>query len=177
MNSKGPWPTGANGESPIDSESIVDSEAARLRDLRCMERLEDDLNASAREFSGRAARRRSTRRNSPTEEIEHLADELQRHVFDLIVPLQTTRDLNLHAFDAAEDAARELARTLKGSTLLPRKCLHLLDMAAQTLESAALYAKDSAFVQQMAMALRGTLTLIIWGECHDDYKSRASRLR
>jgi hypothetical protein len=116
-------------------------------------------------------------RKPPTEEIDRVADELQRHIFDLIVPLQNARIIDARAFDAAEEAARKLARLLKGNALLPRKSLHVLDMATQSLEAAALFAKDSAFVQQMAQTLKGTLTLIIWGECHEDYKGPSGRFR
>lgn len=163
-------------ETPQDTETGLDAESARIHDHRRAEKLKEDLAAPNRDMPKRAAGKKNKNKKPPKDEIEHAADELQRHIFDLIVPLQTAKVIDAQAFDLAEDAARNLARLLKGSAMLPRKSLHLLDMATQSLEAAALFAKDSAFVQQMALTLKGTLTLIIWGECHEDYKRPSRRL-
>ncbi len=175
MNSEKKITIDGNEEASQDTETGPDADPARIQDRRCTEKLKEDVAAPNRDMPKRAPGKKN--KKPPKDEIERAADELQRHIFDLIVPLQTAKVIDAQAFDLAEDAARNLARLLKGSALLPRKSLHVLDMATQSLEAAALFAKDSAFVQQMALTLKGTLTLIIWGECHEDYKRPSHRFR
>lgn len=62
------------------------------------------------------------------------------------------------------------------SELLPRRALLMLDMAANTLENEASYAKEPARVTAMANAIRMTLGLILLGEAHDDRKPGVPRI-
>jgi hypothetical protein len=71
---------------------------------------------------------------------------------------------------------REMAKLLKGRKQLPRSILQQLHMAAGILENEAPYAKDGAAVEAMSNAVRTTLGLILWGQCHDDIAPGASRI-
>jgi hypothetical protein len=110
-------------------------------------------------------------------DVGRLSEELYQHFFDLIVPLQTTKEINDTAFQAADQIGKELARLLKGQELLPRKLLYDLDMAAGILENEARHATDPDKVMAMARAVQMTYGLILCGECHDDRKPGVPRVR
>lgn len=110
-------------------------------------------------------------------EIDHAAQEMQRCIFDVINGLQEAREIRQHAFEQADHWGRELAKLLKGSEMLPREPLHKLDMAAGILENEAPNSSNEQLVIAMSRAMRYTLGLILWGQCHDDYKSGVPRVR
>ncbi|MEI8326615.1 MAG: hypothetical protein WCH44_14855 [Betaproteobacteria bacterium] len=110
-------------------------------------------------------------------EIDQVAHEIERSTFELIVPLQTTKEIKQDAFVALDKAARDLARLLKGSELIPRKILANLDMAAGILEAEAPYSRDQALVLEMSRKLRLSFGLILGGECQEDRQPGAPRVR
>jgi hypothetical protein len=110
-------------------------------------------------------------------EFDQIGDELERHIFELILPLQTTKEIKEAAFNAADEAGRTLARLLKGHEMLPRKIIYALDMAAGTLENEAPYSHDEQKVLAMSRAFRFTFGLILLGESHEDRKPGVARVR
>lgn len=110
-------------------------------------------------------------------EVEQVSREMQRHFFDLISALQTTKEIKSESFEAADRAARQLAVLLKGQDLLPRRALYDLDMAAGILENEAPTSRDEQRVLAMSRALRFTFGLILCGESHEDRKSGVPRVR
>jgi hypothetical protein len=110
-------------------------------------------------------------------ELDKVGSELKRHIFDLIVPLQTTKDVRVEAFNAADAAGRELTRLLKGHEMLPKTILFELDRAAGILENEAPYSRDEQKVLAMSHAFRLTFGLILLGESHDDRKPGVPRVR
>jgi hypothetical protein len=110
-------------------------------------------------------------------EINHAWKEMLHHLFDVVNGVQDGREIREKAFEDAERWARELTKLLKGSEMLPRAFLHKLDMAAGILENEASHSPDERRVLAMSRAVRYTLGLILWGQCHDDYKPGVPRAR
>jgi hypothetical protein len=109
-------------------------------------------------------------------DIDRVGAEMQKHIFDFILPLQTSKEINVDTFEKIDQLSRELATLLKGNEMLPRKWLYELDIAAGILEAETAYAKDPKLIAQMASKLRETFGVIICGECHDDRQSGVMRI-
>ncbi|MFT3733509.1 MAG: hypothetical protein QM776_00460 [Rhodocyclaceae bacterium] len=112
-----------------------------------------------------------------SERIELVAEDIRRYIFDLIVPIQTTKVINENAFISAIIAAREMAVLLKGLEMLPRKVLYDLDMAAGILENESEYSSSPEKLKEMAQDFRLTLGLILCGEIHADRQPGVPRVR
>jgi len=115
-----------------------------------------------------------------TQEQDHallqLMDELKRHLADVVNGVQEAKEVRTAAYEQVELLSKELTTMLKGRELLPRRTLLMLDMAANTLENEASYAKEPARVTAMANAIRLTLGLILLGEAHEDRKPGVPRI-
>ncbi len=109
-------------------------------------------------------------------ELERVSAELRKAIFDVRMPLQTTKELNVSGFDRLERSAAELAELLRGSQQLPREIVNDLYMAAKAMENETPYAKDQALVSQWASKLYMTFDLILLGEAHRDYKPGVPRV-
>lgn len=105
-----------------------------------------------------------------------LTDELKRHLDDVVNGVQEAKEVRAVAYEQFELLSKELTTMLKGRELLPRRALLMLDMAANTLENEASYAKEPARVTAMANAVRMTLGLILLGEAHDGRKPGVPRI-
>ena len=101
-------------------------------------------------------------------EIESLSKRLQASIFELVEPIQATKEINHEAFNRADEVGRELTRLLKGHELLPRSVLYSLDMAVGVLLSEAEYCRDKEDVLTVARTLRLTYGLLLCGEAHDE---------
>jgi hypothetical protein len=108
-------------------------------------------------------------------ELERVSAELRKAIFEVRMPLQTTKELNVAGFERLERCANELAHLLRGSEHLPRKIVNDLYSTAKAMENEAPYAQDQALVSQWASKLYMTFDLILLGESHDDYKSGVPR--
>jgi hypothetical protein len=115
-----------------------------------------------------------------TQEQDHallqLTDELKRHLADVVNGVQEAKEVRTAAYEQVELLSKELTAMLKGRELLPRRTLLVLDMAANTLENEAPYAKQPARVTAMADAIRKTLGLVLRGEAHEDRKPGVPRI-
>ncbi len=109
-----------------------------------------------------------------TQEQDHallqLTDELKCHLADVVNGVQEAKEVRTAAYEQVELLSKKLTSMLKGRELLPRRTLLALDMAANTLENEASYAKEQTRVTAMANAIRMTLGLILLGEAHEDRK-------
>jgi hypothetical protein len=105
---------------------------------------------------------------SALSEIDRVGEEMCRHIFEFLLPLQTTKELNEERFELIDQSSRLFAKLLKGSAFIPRTHFKELYSAARTLEAEAPYARDPAAVNGMANKLHMTADLIVWGECHED---------
>jgi hypothetical protein len=110
-------------------------------------------------------------------DIDQLSAEIIKNIFDVLMPLQTTKELNVRAFEFLDSSANKLAQLLRGSTQLPREIINELYTAAKALQNEAPYAKDPALVQQWCSKLYMTFDLILLGESHDDRKPGVPRVR
>lgn len=110
-------------------------------------------------------------------EINQVSEDMRRHIFDFLMPLQTTREIKEEVFEELDKSSRELARLLKGSEQLPRAVLDELYMAAKTLVNEAPHSPMPDLVQQMAVKLYMTFDLILGGECHEDRQAGIPRVK
>jgi hypothetical protein len=110
-------------------------------------------------------------------ELEQVSAELRKAIFEVRMPLQTTKELNISGFDRLQRSAAELARLLRGSQQLPREIVNELYLTAKAMENEAPYAKDQALVAQWASDLYMTFDLILLGESHDDRQPGVPRVR
>ena len=85
--------------------------------------------------------------------IESVAAELRSSGAELVLALQTTKEIKQQAFERLDNASRELARLLRRSEQLPRRIVNDLYITAKILENEAPYSKNSVLVSQMAFAL------------------------
>jgi hypothetical protein len=108
-------------------------------------------------------------------ELDRVSAELRKAIFDVRLPLQTTKELNFSAFDRLERYAAELATLLRGSQQVPREIVNELYTTAKALSNEAPYAKDQALVAQWASNLYMTFDLILLGESHEDRKPGVPR--
>jgi len=109
-------------------------------------------------------------------ELERVSAELRKAIFDVCMPLQTTKELNVTGFERLERCAAELAQLLRGSDQLPREIVNELYATAKAMENEAPYAQDQALVAQWASKLYMTFDLILLGEAHADYKPGVMRV-
>jgi hypothetical protein len=110
-------------------------------------------------------------------DIERTGAEMRTCLGELVNYAQEVKEVPEAIFAKADHVSRELARLLKGHEMLPQKFLQNLHMTAGILENEAPYCKNQQKVKEMAMQLQDTLGLILWGECHDDYKPGIPRIR
>lgn len=108
--------------------------------------------------------------------IESVAAELRSSGAELVMALQSTKEIKQQAFERLDRASRELSLLLKGSEQLPRQIVNDLYITAKILENEAPYSQDSTLVQQMAYALYMTFDLILLGESHEDRKPGVPRV-
>ena len=110
-------------------------------------------------------------------DIDRVAGEMCRNIFDFLLPLQTTKEIRVDSFEKADQSAREFARLLKGSQSIPRLPFKELYSAARALEAEAPYSGNPDLVLGMAAKLHMTADLIVWGECHEDRQPGVPRVR
>ncbi|WP_241047424.1 hypothetical protein [Achromobacter xylosoxidans] len=109
--------------------------------------------------------------------FEAVAEELRSSGAELVMALQSTKEIKAQAFERLDKASRELAGLLRGSEQLPRQIVNDLYVTAKILENEAPYSKDSELVGQMACSLFMTFDLILLGESHEDYRPGTPRVR
>ncbi|EJO29431.1 hypothetical protein [Achromobacter marplatensis] len=109
--------------------------------------------------------------------IEGVATEMRRSGAELVMALQSTKEIKQQAFERLDKASRELAELLRGSEQLPRQIVNDLYLTAKILENEAPHSKDTTLVSQMACALYMTFDLILLGESHEDYHPGMPRVR
>ncbi len=109
--------------------------------------------------------------------VESVAAELRSSGAELVMALQSTKEIKQQAFDRLDKASRELATVLRGAELLPRQIVNDLYITAKILENEAPYSKDEELVHQMAYTLYETFDIILLGESHDDYRPGIPRVR
>ncbi|WP_175131457.1 hypothetical protein [Achromobacter pulmonis] len=109
--------------------------------------------------------------------IEGVAAELRSSGAELVMALQSTKEIKQQAFERLDRASRELAILLRGAEQLPRQIVNDLYITAKILENEAPYSKDNELVRQMAYTLYKTFDIILLGESHDDYRPGIPRVR
>jgi hypothetical protein len=109
-------------------------------------------------------------------DIASVSAELKQAIFDVRMPLQSTKFLDISAFERLDRCATELAQLLKGSEQLPREIINELYKTAKAMENEAPFAKNRELVQQWSSKLYMTFDLILLGESHDDYKPGVPRV-
>lgn len=107
--------------------------------------------------------------------IEDVAAELRSSGAELVMALQSTKEIKRQAFERLDNASRELATLLRGSEQLPRQIVNDLYITAKILENEAPYSKDHELVSHMARELYMTFDIILLGESHEDYRSGVPR--
>lgn len=110
-------------------------------------------------------------------EIERVGGEMCRHIFDFLLPLQTSKEINEDVFEKLDQSSREWARLLKGSQAIPRAPFKELYSAARVLVAEAPYSKNADLIQEMASKLHMTADLIVWGQCHEDRQPGVPQVR
>jgi hypothetical protein len=99
-------------------------------------------------------------------------DELQ-HCFkaDLghfLLAILTVRVVDVAGFEKVDGEAAELARFLKGQSLVPKSLLKELRWAIKCLRAEASYVGESGQLHEMANRLEMTFDLILVGESRED---------
>ena len=108
---------------------------------------------------------------------EQLSVRLREAIFDVQMPLQTTKTLDASAFERLNDLVNQLAQLLRGSIQLPRKIVNELYGTAKALENEAPHSKDPRVGMDWSAKLFLTFDLIMLGESHDDRKPGVPRVR
>ena len=101
-------------------------------------------------------------------ELEHLCKEVERWGLELLMPLQTTKDINEAAFEQLNEAAKALARQLKGSEMIPRRAIDCLYLTMGILKNEADYSRDKERVLQMAHTVNEAFGAILEGMAVED---------
>lgn len=102
-------------------------------------------------------------------DIDDVFCELTDRVSCLLIPLQTGKGIDQAAFESLEQCARNLARKLKGSELLPRSVLKELKVTIGVLRAEAQHAGNEApSLLRMSDRLEMLFDLILRGESPDD---------
>ena len=102
-------------------------------------------------------------------DIDTISRELPDRVSRLLIPLQTRKVIDQAAFEGLEQCARNLARKLKGSELLPRAVLKELKVTIGVLRAEAQHAGgEAATLVGMSNRLEMVFDLILRGESPDD---------
>jgi len=109
-------------------------------------------------------------------DIENVCQEMLKHIADLLMPLRTTKEVRVDAFEGLDRTSRELAKLLKESDFIPRSAFKELYSAGRVLEAEAPYSKDPELIRSMAAKIQKTADLIIWGECYEDHKPGVPRM-
>ncbi|MHA6196399.1 hypothetical protein ACX3YG_18745 [Pseudomonas wadenswilerensis] len=108
--------------------------------------------------------------------LESVAAEMRSSGSELVVALQTNKEIKQQSFEHFDRASRELAQLLRGSEQLPRQIVNDLYIIAKTLENEAPHSIDSEQVLKMAYALYMTFDLILLGESHEDRQPGVPRI-
>lgn len=102
-------------------------------------------------------------------DLESVGAELRAAITAFVVPLQTTREVDVGAFSRLESAARRLAEDLKGVELVPKALLNEVFVAANILRREAPYLGTSReSVAEMASKLEMVFSLILRDEVPGD---------
>ncbi len=109
--------------------------------------------------------------------VDGVAAELRSSGAELVMSLQSTKEIKVQAFECLNNASKELARLLRGAEQLPRQIVNDLYVTAKILESEAECSRDSELVRQMASELYMTFDLILLGESHEDRTPGIPRFR
>jgi hypothetical protein len=113
------------------------------------------------------------------EDIRSVFERLERHMFDVVNGVQDGKEIRRAAFEQTEQLSRQLTALLNGHELLSRSILLQLSQTVTVLQNEAPYMPTNADQQEalrMANVLRGTLDLILKGECHDDRRPGIPRI-
>jgi hypothetical protein len=102
-------------------------------------------------------------------EFENLQRRFKEDLGHFLLAIQTVRVVDVAAFQRVDVAAAELARLLKGQSLVPKSLLKDLRMAIKALRAEAPYVESSSGrLVEMADRLEMTFDLILIGESHED---------
>lgn len=101
-------------------------------------------------------------------DLEHLCKDVERWSLELLMPLQTTKDINEAAFERLDETAKTLARQLKGSEMIPRRAVDCLYVTMGILKNEADYSSDKDRVMQMALAINQAFGAILEGKAVED---------
>lgn len=104
-------------------------------------------------------------------DFEHLSKEVERWGHALLMPLQTTKEINEDAFRRMNEAACELARQLKGSEMIPRRAIGCLYITASILTNEAEYSRAKERIMEMASAINQAFGAILEGKAVGDRPS------
>lgn len=110
-------------------------------------------------------------------DIDIISSELRKNITNFIVPVQTATVINEDAFEELNKSAIMLAKTLKGTELIPKSLLKELLVTFRILYAEASYIKEHAEqLESMAAQLETIFNLIIFNECPDDRKPGVPRI-
>lgn len=102
-------------------------------------------------------------------DIEEISRNLCNQVSEFLIPLQTRKVINQAAFVGVEECARNLAKKLKGSEVLPRDPLNEINVTIGViLREAQHFGSESTTLIGMSSRLKIVFDLILRGESPDD---------
>ena len=101
--------------------------------------------------------------------IDEISRLLRERISGFLVPLQTRKAIDKAAFEGLAECARQLARQLKGTTLVSKAVLNEIRVTIGVLRAEAQYAGDKApELVGMANRLEMVFDLILRDETPDD---------
>lgn len=109
--------------------------------------------------------------------VEHASRELCRTLFNFLLPLQTTKEINEDLFEKVDVAARNFAKILKEKDFIPKIPFKELYSAVRVLEAESGYSRNPVLLKSMASKLQDTAELIVWSECHEDHQLGVPRVK
>lgn len=105
--------------------------------------------------------------NDPT--IQAIGDALKQAITTALVPLQTTKEVRLDAFDEMYKQCDALAVALKGREYIPKTLLNEIYSAAQIILAEAPYAKGrTTELEQIGRKMQQCFDLILIDESPAD---------
>jgi len=102
-------------------------------------------------------------------DLNALAETLDRDLSDFLFPVRMSKPADKQLFAKIEQQAADIARGLKGQSLLPRSVLNSIFIAVRVIQGQIPYQKEGqGELAEMANKLDWILFLILAGESPDD---------
>jgi hypothetical protein len=109
-----------------------------------------------------------------TSKLEDLLQRFDTDIGHFLLAIQTVRVVDVAAFQNIDGEAAELARLLKGQSLVPKSLLRVFRAAIKILRAEAPYVQGR--LVEMADRLETIFDLILIGECLEDRVAGVPRI-